>query len=151
MEARHHRVELQLELETKLPEICGDRVQLQQVILNLVINALQAMLEIPERQRRILMRTERVGNDGVKVSVIDAGHGLSAGELAKVFDSFFHDQEAAHGFGVGNRTYLVEAYDGRIWADNDVGPGETFCFTLPAAAPEIPVADVHSLRFVSTR
>jgi PAS domain S-box-containing protein len=149
-EARHHRVVLQTELQSGLPEIRGDRVQLQQVLLNLVVNGLQAMFDIPERERRILMRTERIENQGVKVSVIDAGPGLSAVELSKVFDSFFTTKKHGMGLGLAIARSIVEAHDGRIWADNNVGPGATFCFTLPAAAPEIQATE-HTVRFVSER
>lgn len=120
------------ELAAALPQIEGSRIELQQVILNLVINAADAMMARPEGQRTVTVRTLRDG-DHVRVEVVDQGHGLSPEASAHLFDPFWTTK--SHGLGVGLaicRT-IIEAHDGTIGAANNAGAGATFWFMLPAA------------------
>lgn len=120
------------ELAQPPPQIEGSRIELQQVILNLVINAADAMMGRPEGQRTVLVRTLREG-DRARLEVVDQGHGLSAEASAHLFDPFWTTK--SHGLGVGLaicRT-IVEAHDGTIGAANNAGAGATFWFMLPLA------------------
>ena len=126
-------VTLTAELPPDLPPAVGDRVQIQQVVLNLVANACDAMEVLEPRSRRLDVRTEAVAEGCLRVSVGDCGPGLPAGVVERVFDPFFTTK--AHGMGLGLavcRT-IVDAHGGQLGAAGNEGGGATFYFTLPAA------------------
>ena len=128
---QRNRVVVQFELAGDLPSIDGDRVQLQQVILNLVRNASEAMADINDRQRRLLIKTESDGEGAVRLSVRDAGVGFVEQNLEKVFDSFYTTKNGGMGIGLSVSRSIIEKHQGRLWAESNDGPGATFTFSIP--------------------
>ena len=125
-----NNVSVQTQLSEGLPRIQGDKVQLQQVILNLIINAVEAMSSVPEDSRKLLISARKdVG--GVVVVVQDSGPGLSPESLDRLFDAFYTTKAGGMGMGLSICRSIVEAHGGQIWASRDVGPGATFQVTLP--------------------
>jgi len=132
-EVLRHRVMLRLELVSGLPAVLGDRVQLQQVIINLVINGIEAMAQVTEQQRQLGIRTQAL--DGrVLVAVQDAGTGIDPENANRLFSAFYTTKPNGMGMGLSISRSIVEAHGGRIWATNNEGPGATIQFTLPFAA-----------------
>ena len=134
-DARRRKVAVDTAFEPELRPIRGDRIHLQQVFLNLLLNAMDAMDEAPHSERRITVRTARQGDQAVLVSVIDTGHGIPADKLPSVFDSFFTTKEHGMGLGLAIARSIIEVHGGRIRACNNSTGGATFTFTLPATAP----------------
>jgi C4-dicarboxylate-specific signal transduction histidine kinase len=130
-----HDVTLLIEIEPALPRLLADRVQLQQLILNLVLNALESMSAVPGK-RVLTLQAARRGPGAVLVSVRDTGTGLDPQQLEKVFEPFFTTKADGMGMGLAISRSIVEAHEGRLWAARNDGPGATFQFTLPAAAPQ---------------
>jgi len=130
-------VSVTTELAPELPPVYGDRVQLQQVLLNLVLNGCEAM-STRQRERRLKVVTVRDGEAGVRVSVVDRGSGIPADELERVFTPFFTTKEHGLGLGLSICRSIVAAHGGRLWASNNEDCGATFHLTLPLpeAAPE---------------
>ena len=120
------------ELPDHLPHIHGDRVQLQQVILNLIINAIQAMSDLTEGIRELHIGTESAGSEGVRVSVRDTGPGLSAENLRRLFEPFYTTKENGLGMGLSICRTIIENHGGRLWADRLQPDGALFQFTIPA-------------------
>jgi len=123
---------IRTELEPDLPVIRGDLVQLQQVLVNLVLNGLDAMREVPAGQRALLITTRRAG-DGVCVGVRDSGTGLTAECHERIFEPFFSNKPDGMGMGLPIARSIVEAHGGRLWAVNNPDRGATFFFTLSEA------------------
>jgi C4-dicarboxylate-specific signal transduction histidine kinase len=137
-ELQQNRVVLHLKLDDDLPTVTGDRIQLQQVILNLLRNASDAMLHVHDRSRRLLIRTEREDGDRVRVSVRDAGVGIDAQSMNKLFGAFYSTKSDGMGIGLFVSRSIIESHQGRLWAEpNDDGPGATFSFSIPRAADNI--------------
>ena len=111
--------------------VTGDRIQLQQVILNLLRNALDAMVEVQDRPRQLVIRTEREGRDRVRVSVRDAGVGIDAQSANKLFDAFYTTKADGMGIGLSVSRSIIESHHGRLWATPNDGPGATFAFSIP--------------------
>jgi signal transduction histidine kinase len=130
---QRNRVALQLELADSLPLVMGDRVQLQQVILNLIRNASEAMADVDDRPRRMVVRTEADSEEGVQVIVRDAGIGLDHQNLNKLFDAFHTTKHGGMGIGLSISRSIIERHHGRMWAEPNEGPGATFAFSLPRA------------------
>ena len=124
-------VALETALEDGLPLVHGDRVQLQQVLLNLIVNALQAMSAVATERRRLRISTARVESDRVRVSVHDSGPGLSAALLDRIFAPFYSTKPDGLGMGLSICRSIVEAHDGRLWAGADEPGGAVFHFTIP--------------------
>jgi len=124
-------VSVQTQLAEDLPPIQGDRVQLQQVILNLIINAVEAMRCVSEGARELLIRTGKDASGGVLVVVQDSGPGVSPESFDRLFDAFYTTKPSGMGMGLSICRSIIEAHDGRLWAVPHDGPGATFQFTLP--------------------
>ena len=130
-EVMKNNVSVQTQLAEGLPLIQGDRVQLQQVILNLIINAVEAMSGVSEGSRGLLIGTGKDASGGVLVAVQDSGPGLNPESFEHLFDSFYTTKPGGMGMGLSICRSIVEAHGGRIWATPNVGPGITVQFTLP--------------------
>ncbi len=126
------RVALRLELAPKLPPVLGDRVQLQQVIINLVMNGIEAMAPVNDRPRELKVRSQEEGGDQVLVAVQDSGIGVDPAHVDRLFDAFFTTKPDGMGMGLSICRSIVEAHEGRLSASPNSGPGATFQFTLPA-------------------
>lgn len=125
------------ELADDLPQVLGDRIQLQQVILNLLRNALDAMRTIEDRPRELLIRTERDEENLVRLSVKDSGVGFAPQEAAKLFDAFYTTKTAGMGIGLSISRSIIEAHQGRLWATSNGRTGSTFSFAVPCATEEM--------------
>jgi PAS domain S-box-containing protein len=131
-EAAKNRVVVRTRLAESLPLIEGDRVQLQQVILNLIINAVEAMSETSEASRELLIETGRAEPDGVLVAVSDSGPGLTPEALERLFESFYTTKENGLGLGLSICRSIVESHGGRLWASANLPHGAILEFTVPA-------------------
>lgn len=130
-EALARRVDMNLELADRIAPVLGDRVQLQQVILNLLLNAIEVMGEEEVGPREIVVRTaERAGKD-VLVAVQDSGPGVDADEADRLFEPFYTTKGEGLGMGLAVSRSIVERHGGRIWAENNADRGATFYVTLP--------------------
>ena len=127
------QIAVRSELPPSLPPVSGDLVHLQQVLLNLVANAMDAMRDIPAASRLLAVRTSRDGLDAVEVVVADCGHGIAPDNLPGIFDSFFTTKSDGMGLGLSIARSIVESHGGRIWAENRVGGGAAFHFTVKVA------------------
>ncbi|PYR25524.1 MAG: hypothetical protein DMF98_11935 [Acidobacteria bacterium] len=134
---QRNRVALQLELAEDLPTIIGDRIQLQQVILNLLRNASDAMVDVHDRPRQLLVRTEREDGDRVRVSVRDAGVGVDPRSMNKLFDAFYTTKSDGMGIGLSVSRSIIEGHQGRLWAESNDGPGATFSFSIPSGPESV--------------
>jgi signal transduction histidine kinase len=131
-EVERNRISLQTQLSDELPEVLGDRIQLQQVILNLVINAIQAMSGVSQGQRELLVSSCKDESNGVLVSVRDSGKGLEAERIDHLFDAFYTTKPDGMGMGLAISRSIVEAHGGRLWAKQNEPRGAVFQFILPA-------------------
>jgi len=129
-EAARKGVTLRMDLAADLPPVLGDRVQLQQVILNLVMNGVEAMASAPDRPRELLVRSRSYESDKALVAVRDSGVGLDGQYLEKLFDAFYTTKPQGMGMGLAISRSIVEDHGGRLWAEPNDGPGATFQFTL---------------------
>jgi signal transduction histidine kinase len=130
-EALKNGISVQTQLANDLPLIQGDRVQLQQVILNLIINAVEAMSGVSGASRELLISSRKDGGGGVLVAVQDSGPGLSSDGFDRLFDAFYTTKTAGTGMGLSICRSIVVQHGGRIWASREPGPGATIQFTLP--------------------
>jgi len=131
---RHHVI-LHAELAQRLPLVAGDRVQLQQVILNLLRNAADAMVDVHDRPRHLLIRSECDDGDRVRLTVRDVGVGLPPQRSNSLFDAFYTTKNGGMGIGLFVSRSIIERHQGRLWAEpNDGGPGATFSFSIPRDA-----------------
>jgi PAS domain S-box-containing protein len=136
-ELRRSAVAVRTEFAGDLPPVTGDRVQLQQVILNLLRNALDAMGEVHDRPRQLLIRTERDDGAGVRVTVRDTGVGFAPQAADKLFEAFYSTKSNGMGIGLSISRSIIESHEGQLWATPNDGPGATFSFSLPLK-PEAP-------------
>jgi signal transduction histidine kinase len=127
------RVELRTELARDVSAIAGDRVQLQQVLINLVANACTAMADTGPNERRIVVRTEFLPGHGARVTVADRGCGIPEGNLARIFEPFFTTGPEGMGLGLAVCRTIITAHRGRLWAENNPDRGASVRFTLPEA------------------
>ncbi len=124
-------VRIALELNGSLPAVWGDRVQLQQVVLNIMLNAFDAMSECPTDQRKVELQVEPYGAELIKIAVSDRGPGLSGDQLDKIFQPFYTTKGNGLGMGLSICRSIIEAHGGRLWAENNSEGGATFHFTVP--------------------
>jgi PAS domain S-box-containing protein len=129
-EARRNKVALRMELTTNLPAVMADRVQIQQVILNLILNGIQAMKAVEDRERVMIVGTRRSESDQVRVTVQDCGIGIDPGSSGRIFDAFHTTKPGGMGMGLTISRSIVESHGGRLWATANDGPGATFQFTV---------------------
>jgi PAS domain S-box-containing protein len=125
------RVIPRTELADDLPLVTGDRMQLQQVILNLLQNASDAMSNVNDRPRQLLIRTERDDGDGVRLTVQDSGAGFEPQSLERLFDAFYSTKSEGMGIGLSLSRSIIESHGGCLWAAPNEGPGATFSFSIP--------------------
>lgn len=128
---RHHQVRVQLELDEALPTVRADRLQIEQVMLNLVRNAIDAMQGMSSEQTELRIRTGRARGTALEVSVCDRGIGLSPEARQHLFEPFYTTKPQGLGMGLSISRSIIEAHGGRLWASNNPGQGATFQFTLP--------------------
>jgi PAS domain S-box-containing protein len=136
-EVLSHQALLRLELATELPLVLGDRIQLQQVIINLVMNGMEAMSSVTDRPRELKILSQ-LQTDMVRVAVEDSGVGIDPGHADRLFNAFFTTKPSGMGMGLSICRSIIEAHSGKLWASRNVGAGATFQFTLPADRDHAP-------------
>ncbi len=130
-EAARYEISVRAELAADLPRVTGDRVQLQQVLMNLIVNSIDAMKDA-DGSRELVIRSQRTEDQQVLVSVIDTGVGLPQQHASKIFDAFFTTKSHGTGLGLRISRSIVESHGGRLWAADNFPRGARFCFTLPS-------------------
>jgi len=136
-ELTSQQVSLRMELAPALSMILGDRVQLQQVIINLVMNGIEAMQSVTDRPHELVIRSGRDDAHGVLLSVTDCGVGISAENEDRLFDAFFTTKSGGMGMGLSICRSIMEAHGGRLSASGNEGPGATFQFVLPVHQEDV--------------
>jgi PAS domain S-box-containing protein len=146
-ELRRGRTVARPELAEDLPLVLGDRIQLQQVVINLLRNALEAMSDVEDRPREIVIRTARGDDDRVWLSVRDSGVGVPPEEAERLFDAFYTTKPDGMGIGLSVSRSIVESHGGRLWAMPNDGPGATFVFSVPRCTdgPADAAGGVHTM------
>ena len=140
-ESAVRRVTVRTEVAADLPVVSGDRVELQQVLLNLVVNGMDAMGTVHEQGRLLVIRGRPDMQDGslaATISVQDHGIGLNAAQMDRIFEAFYTTKPHGMGMGLAISRSIIEIHGGRLWADPNQGPGATFSFSVPAAVPTAP-------------
>jgi signal transduction histidine kinase len=132
-DALRRRVQIKQHLYPALPRVCGDRVYLEQVLLNLIVNGMDAMRDTLEPARELIVQTKLNGADSVEVAVLDGGHGISPEKIPHLFDSFFTTKVDGMGLGLSIARSIIQAHHGRIWAENGANGGAELHFTVQAA------------------
>jgi signal transduction histidine kinase len=130
-ELRSHDIVLDTRLDSTLPQVTGDRVQLQQVLLNLIVNAIEAMSGVHDRPRELTIVSRADGNNAVVVEVLDSGIGLDHGRAERVFEAFYTTKAEGLGIGLSISRSIVEAHGGRLSAASNQPHGAVFRFSLP--------------------
>jgi PAS domain S-box-containing protein len=133
-ELQRHRVAVQTDMRSKLPTVMADRVQLQQVVLNLVMNGIDAMRAVTDRPRILTVRSQLNDQGNIVVNVADSGVGLDPASRDRIFESFFTTKPEGMGMGLAISNTIIEAHHGRLWAESGAPFGAVFGFTLPLAA-----------------
>jgi PAS domain S-box-containing protein len=134
---QRNRVSVRSELAEDLPPVIGDRVQLQQVILNLLRNASDAMAGIDDRPRDLFIRSLREEDNRVRLSVRDTGTGIQPEDFKRLFEPFYTTKSGGMGIGLSVSRSIVEKHHGRLWAETNDGPGATFCFSIPCSTESV--------------
>jgi len=140
-ESASRRVTIRTELPDELPPVLGDRVQLQQVLLNLVVNGMDAMNTVEESKRVLIIRGRRETRDGTPAALLgvqDSGTGLKPKEMDRVFEAFYTTKPHGMGMCLAISRTIIEAHGGLLWAKPNQGPGATFLFSLPDAGNTAP-------------
>src|SRR5262249_43590526 len=131
-EAARNHVSVRTEFADGLPDIVGDRVELQQVAVNLILNAIEAMRETTAGKRELLIRTADAGRHYVLVAITDTGPGLPPAGLDRIFEPFYSTKAGGLGIGLSICRSIIEAHGGRLWACPNAPRGAVFQFTIPA-------------------
>jgi PAS domain S-box-containing protein len=137
-DAATRKVALEIDVASGLPRVIGDPVHLQQVLLNLILNAMDAVDDVAALKRKVTVRAERHGDTEIEVAVEDSGPGIAPERLGRLFEPFFTTKANGMGIGLAISRTIIEAHGGRIWAENNAREGATFRFTLPLAAAATP-------------
>jgi signal transduction histidine kinase len=133
-EATRYNISVRTELAADLPQIIGDRVQLQQVAMNLIVNSIEAMKD-HDGIREMVIKAQLAENERILVSVSDTGPGFSPDRAEQIFDPFFTTKPHGTGMGLRISRSIIESHGGRLWAEGAPGRGATFHLNLPAAIP----------------
>jgi signal transduction histidine kinase len=131
-DALRRGVFIQRENDANLPPALGDKVHLQQVMLNLILNGMDAAEQESEPRRKIAIAAKQIGRE-IKISVSDSGHGISPDKMPRIFESFFTTKKDGMGLGLAIARSIIEAHKGRIWAENNTDGGATVHFTIQVA------------------
>lgn len=132
-DAREHRATIKLEFDEHLPRVMADPAQIQQVILNLAHNGLEAMSEVQSPTRQLTIRTSANGRDAVTTTVIDTGGGIRPDVREWIYEPFFSTKSTGLGMGLSISRSIIEAHGGRLWVGSESQDGAEFCFSLPVA------------------
>jgi C4-dicarboxylate-specific signal transduction histidine kinase len=130
-QALKHGVSMTVELQPSLPPVHGDKIQFQQVILNLVTNGIEATSGVSERPRQLEIRSQTLGTDQVQVSVSDSGVGVAPELMTRLFEPFFTTRSQGIGMGLPISRSIIEAHGGRLWVESSLGQGSIFQFSVP--------------------
>ena len=130
-ELRKNSVAVRAELAADLSPVLGDRVQLQQVVLNLVMNGVEAMSGVEERPRELIIRTQNDDADQVRVAIQDSGIGLDPQSMERIFDAFYTTKRGGMGMGLSISRSIIQNHGGKLWAVANEGPGMSVQFTIP--------------------
>ena len=130
-EAKRRSVVIRTLFTDDLSPVSGDRVQLQQVLLNLVMNAMEAMSDVDDRVRQLVITTRNIDPGQVEVAVEDSGTGLDPSLTSKIFEAFYTTKSGGMGMGLAISRSILQNHGGRLWATPNDGPGASFHFTLP--------------------
>jgi PAS domain S-box-containing protein len=140
-ELESHGVLLRNEMREGLPDVIGERVQLQQVLLNLIMNAVDAMSSITDRERRLTIKSELLGMDDVRIAVEDSGIGIDPNDLDRIFDALFTTKTHGMGMGLSICRSIVNSHGGQLWAAPRSPHGSIFCIQLPCGGSGTEIAD----------
>jgi signal transduction histidine kinase len=132
-EASRYSISIRSELAGNVPKIAADRVQMQQVLMNLMLNGIEAMMD-RQPPRRLTVKSEEVENGQILISISDTGPGLPAEQAEQIFNAFFTTKSHGTGMGLTISRSIVESHGGRLWAADNSPRGARFCFTLPTKA-----------------
>ena len=144
-ELQRNNVGIRVHFAESLPGVMGDRVQLQQVILNLILNGAESMSGVVDRPRELVISTKHERNGHVRVAVKDAGAGFDPAMAEKLFSPFYTTKSNGMGIGLSVSRTIVENHHGRLWGERNGGPGSTFCFSIPSRpAGEAAKASMHA-------
>jgi PAS domain S-box-containing protein len=132
-----HSVDLRVELANDLPKVPGDRIQLQQVLLNLIVNAIEAMFTVEDRERALLITSGSFNDDAIRIAVTDNGPGIDPQTAQHVFDAFSTTKPEGMGMGLAISRSIIQAHGGSLWTEANDEHGATFQFTLPIAASDL--------------
>ena len=141
-----HRVLVTMRLSEGLPHILGDRVQLQQVILHLIMNAIEAMSEVGEGSRELVISTSEAESGSVLVAVSDTGPGLPPANLARIFEAFYTTKASGLGMGLSICRSIVEAHGGQLWATPNEPHGAVFRVMLPSGGKSCDSGELSQAR-----
>jgi signal transduction histidine kinase len=141
-EAKRKSVVIRTQFSNEVFPVFGDRVQLQQVVINLVMNAIEAMSSANERARELVITTRNIDPDQVQVTVADTGKGLDPDTISRIFESFYTTKSGGMGMGLSISRSILENHGGRLWATANDGPGASFHFNVPKYHPGAPDAGV---------
>jgi signal transduction histidine kinase len=130
-EAKQYKILVLTEFAADLPQVMGDRLQLQQVLMNLLINSIEAMKSV-DGTRELSIKSQRADNEQLRVSVSDTGVGLPPQQADQIFDAFYTTKPHGTGMGLSISRSIIESHGGRLWAAGRPGRGSTFQFTVPA-------------------
>jgi signal transduction histidine kinase len=140
-ELESHGVLLRNEMREGLPDVIEERVQLQQVLLNLIMNAVDAMSSITDRERRLTIKSELLGMDDVRIAVEDSGIGIDPNDLDRIFDALFTTKTHGMGMGLSICRSIVNSHGGQLWAAPRSPHGSIFCIQLPCGGSGTEIAD----------